>query len=103
MDFRHPMKKVARVNHETISTTVQNSGSNHFTHDARESRPIETDRREMAMKYLRDVTVPNEMITSYLLSGWRVRRLGSSAARWRLNGNWSSSWNTTNALMLHVF
>jgi len=85
--FCHPMKKVARVERDNkYNRAVQWLES--FYTDAREECPIDTERRELAMKYLRDVTVPNEMITSYLLEWMKSENIGHECsameAEWQL-------------------
>lgn len=69
--YRHPMKKVARLERDNKHNKAK-QWLDSFYADARANRPIEPERRDSAMKYLKDVTNPDETITSYVLD-WMNR------------------------------
>ena len=69
--FRHPMKKVAREEREH-KHNVAKQWLDSFYDDGRNNRPIDDTRRESAMKYLRDVTVLDPLVISYIVE-WMGR------------------------------
>jgi hypothetical protein len=85
--FCHPMKKVARVEQDNKYNKAKQWLESFYT-DAREGRPIDVEKCELAMKHLRAVTVPNEMITSYLLEWMKSENIGHECsameAEWHL-------------------
>lgn len=64
--FRHPMKKVARKQREKKYDAAK-LWLEEFYDDARNNIPIDEERRESAMKYLREFTIPNELVISYIV------------------------------------
>jgi 5'-3' exonuclease len=69
--FRHPMKKVARAERES-KHNVAKQWLDDFYDDARNNRPIDDTRRESAMKYLRDITIPCPLVIGYIVE-WMGR------------------------------
>jgi hypothetical protein len=64
--FCHPMKKVAWEEQEnTYNITKQ--WLNCFYDDAHSDHAIDDARRESAMKYLRDITIPVPLVVSYIV------------------------------------
>ena len=69
--FCHPMKKVAREEREK-KYNVAKQWLDCFYDDARNDRPIDDTRRESAMKFLRDITIPDPLVVSYIVE-WMGR------------------------------
>jgi 5'-3' exonuclease len=69
--FRHPMKKVAREERENKYNSAK-QWLDCFYDDARNDRPIDDARRESAMKFLRDITIPDPLVVSYIIE-WMGR------------------------------
>jgi 5'-3' exonuclease len=69
--FHHPMKNVAREEQENKYNSAK-KWLDCFYDDARNDRPIDDARRESAMKYLRDITIPDPLVVSYIIE-WMGR------------------------------
>jgi len=69
--FRHPMKVVARKERDEKKNKAEEWLSA-FYRDGLENRPIDDARRELAMRYLRDLTNPDELIVSCIIE-WMER------------------------------
>jgi 5'-3' exonuclease len=77
--FCHPMKKVAREEQEK-NYNVTRQWLDSFYDDARNNCPINDTRWQAAMKFLRDITIPDPLVLSYIVEWMGHER----KAEWQL-------------------